>query len=425
MRNTFLAVSISCLIMSGVRASRAQDETSPPVARLSVIDGEASLLRGDDATSWVSATVNTPLGTGDSVFAGPDSHAEIQLDQNKVLRLAGQTQISITSLAEDRIQLEVSEGLIDFVIIGEDSRDKSPTLERNSEIDMPNIAARPLAPGVYRIQVESDSLSQITIRKGRLEVFSPDGSTTVDSDTTIVVKGTDSPEYQTAEADTPDDWDRWNEDRNRLAEEISAGPSQDLPDAGRATTGESQSTSPADAQAPEWAPSPGPLGTPDVDESGGAATSPQTEPAQDSRPGWKHFTPPPTGRTWHRRSGAPDQAKRDRSPGPRDDAQPPNADSESPRGIPAPSSADERKFAHKERAAESSRDDSKARAGDDAGRPGSYQPLDERARAQVRPEPPAETARPTPSQVETEAQQARSAPPAPREAPGESANKKN
>jgi len=214
MRNVILAVSISCLMLSAVRVSCAQDETPPRVARLSLIEGEASLLRGDDTTSWVSAAVNTPLVMGDYVSTGPDSRAEIQLDRNNVLRLAAQTQVRIASLTEDRIQIEVSHGLIDFVIL-DGSRGEGSDLEPNPEIDMPGVAARPLVPGVYRIRVDSDSQGQITVRQGRVEVFSPVGSITFERGTTIAVQGTDSPEYQTAAAEPPDDWDRWNEDRDR------------------------------------------------------------------------------------------------------------------------------------------------------------------------------------------------------------------
>ena len=71
MRNVILVVSISCLTLSAVPASRAQEETQPRVARLSLIEGEASLLRGDDTTSWVSAAVNTPLVMGDYVSLVP------------------------------------------------------------------------------------------------------------------------------------------------------------------------------------------------------------------------------------------------------------------------------------------------------------------------------------------------------------------
>ena len=36
-----------------------------------MVDGEASVLRGDDTTSWATAAANTPLIAGDAVFAGP------------------------------------------------------------------------------------------------------------------------------------------------------------------------------------------------------------------------------------------------------------------------------------------------------------------------------------------------------------------
>jgi hypothetical protein len=425
MRNVILAVSISCLIVSIARTSRAQDESPPPVARLTMIDGEASLLRGDETTSWVSATVNSPLGPGDCVFAGPNSRAEIQLDHNHVVRLAGQAQVRLASLTQDRIQIEASHGLIDFVILGDASRGEGMNLEPNSEIDMPNIAVRPLVPGVYRIQVDSNSQGRITVRQGRLEVFSSEGSTTVERGTTITVQGTDSPEYQTAEAESPDDWDRWNEDRDRVTEGISAAPSQDLPEARDTITGDSPPTNSADAKPLESVPSPDSLASPDVGELNGAASSQQPDPPRKSRPGWNRFTPPSAGTTPHRRSGGPDQAMRDRSPGSKADAQPPKTGFEAPRAVTAPGSAGERGLAPGEGGAEPSRDGSVARPGGDAGRSVSNRSNDERTSASVRAEPRTQIAQPAPPQIRSEAPEGRNAAPPPRDAPRDSTNKKN
>src|SRR5438105_2949074 len=111
-RHGVVAAILFSIVLSSAVISRAQDEP-PPVARLSVVDGEASVLRGDDTTSWATAAANTPLIAGDAVFAGPDSRLELQLDHNNVLRLARQTQVRIANLTEDQIQIEVSQGLAD------------------------------------------------------------------------------------------------------------------------------------------------------------------------------------------------------------------------------------------------------------------------------------------------------------------------
>src|SRR5262245_46574232 len=68
----YLAAATTALAMLICPAAllRAEDEP-PPVARLSVVDGEGSVLRGDETTSWTAAAVNTPLLAGDAVFAGP------------------------------------------------------------------------------------------------------------------------------------------------------------------------------------------------------------------------------------------------------------------------------------------------------------------------------------------------------------------
>jgi len=213
------------------------------------------------------------------------------------------------------------------------------------------------------------------------------------------------------------------QEHDRVTGGIPAAPSQDLPERRPIRIGESRPTNPADTQASESASSPGSLSYPG-DKSGAAGSNQQTGLVQASRPGLNRFTPPSTGGTFHRRSAAPEEAMRGRNPATKADAQPPKADFEAPRVVPARGFPGEGSFAHDESAAKPSRDDSVGRPVQ-SGHPGSYRPLDERARAPVRPEPRTETARPAPSQVLREAPQVRTPAPAPRNAPSGSTNKKS
>jgi hypothetical protein len=194
--------SLSLLYPKSVQA----DEPTPGVARVSLIHGDVAAMRGDSG-DWVATTVNAPLVRGDKISTGAHSRAEIELDYANILRLDQRSEATIADLTRTRIQLQVASGLVDFTVM--------KGSEANVEIDTPNMAVRPLGEGVYRIQVNSPSNTEVTVRKGEAEVTTPQGSATVEKNQVIYVKGTDAPEYQIAKAERKDDWDDWNNDRDR------------------------------------------------------------------------------------------------------------------------------------------------------------------------------------------------------------------
>jgi hypothetical protein len=184
----------------------AQPQGPPPgAARIGFINGEVSTMRGDSG-EWVAGIVNAPVMEGDAVATAGRSRAEVQLDYASVLRLDQNTEVKIAGLTQRHIQLQVASGVIDFTLF--------KGAEADVEIDTPNMAVHPLSEGVYRIQVDADAQTQLTVRKGRAEVSTQDGSTTVDRGQVIYVRGEDNPEYQIADASSNDEWDRWNSDRD-------------------------------------------------------------------------------------------------------------------------------------------------------------------------------------------------------------------
>ncbi|HKT10462.1 MAG TPA: DUF6600 domain-containing protein [Terriglobia bacterium] len=180
-------------------------ETSTGVARVSLIRGDVSMQRGDSG-EWVAVTVNTPLVPGDTIATGAGSRAEVQLDYSNVVRLADNSQVKIADLNDSRIQLQVARGTVDLAVFQNN--------QANSEVDTPNVAVSPLQPGTYRIDVNSDSLSLVTVRDGQAQISTPQGSTNVNAGQQITVEGAQNPQYQIVDARPPDNWDDWNRDRN-------------------------------------------------------------------------------------------------------------------------------------------------------------------------------------------------------------------
>lgn len=176
------------------------------MGRVSAIDGNLSTQRGDSG-DWVADTVNTPVAVGDDLSTDQGSRAEVQLDYANVLRLGPASEARVADLEQGHIQVQVAQGIVDYVVL--------PRGESQSEIDTQNAGIQPTRDGVYRIEAISPSETRLTIRHGEAQVLEQQGSTTVRDGETITVRGTDNPEYQITQASPLDDWDRWNEDRDR------------------------------------------------------------------------------------------------------------------------------------------------------------------------------------------------------------------
>ncbi|MFB3923063.1 MAG: DUF6600 domain-containing protein [Terriglobia bacterium] len=200
---SLVVLSLTVLAVEPARAE--EEEPAPGVARVSLINGDVSAMRGDSG-DWVATTVNAPLVHGDKVATGEKSRSEIQLDSANTLRLAASTEVKVADLTRTRIQLQVAQGLVTYSVMKEN--------EADIEIDTPNMAVRPVKEGMYRIEVRSPSETLLIVRKGEADVSTPQGSTTVKEGKLITVLGADNPEYQIASAPGKDDWDKWNKDRD-------------------------------------------------------------------------------------------------------------------------------------------------------------------------------------------------------------------
>lgn len=187
-------------------AAPAQGQEPTEVGRLSVIQGQASTMHSD-GTEWAAGTVNTPIMPGDKVATGDRSRAELQLDPTNVLRLNQQTQAQVADLQANKIQIQLASGLVDYSALTGSQADV--------EIDTPNMGVHILAPGLYRVQVDSDSDTHVTVEHGEAEVLTNQGSTKVEAGQTINIRGTDNPEYKVDAAASPDDFDQWARERDQ------------------------------------------------------------------------------------------------------------------------------------------------------------------------------------------------------------------
>jgi hypothetical protein len=200
----FLALSIGILLLAAGRV-RAQDpdDMQRGVARISLMNGDVSVRRGDSG-EWVAGVINAPLLSDDRISTGPNSRVAVEFDAANILRIGGNAEIRLTQLEASRFQMELAHGTVTFRILRPSTA--------NVEVDTPNISVRPSKQGIYRITVNDAGETEVTSRLGELEVFTPRGSQWLTPGQTMVARGTPAdPEFQVVDGIPTDDWDRWNE----------------------------------------------------------------------------------------------------------------------------------------------------------------------------------------------------------------------
>lgn len=204
-----LTLSAGVLLVLGMLVpARAQDpdDLKRAVARISIMDGEVSVRRGDTG-DWVAGVINAPLLADDRIATGPNSRAEVQFDSANILRLGGNAEIHLAQLENGHYQIEVARGTVTYRVLRASSA--------NVEVNTPSISVRPANQGTYRITVAAAGDTELTARAGDVEVFTPRGSEWVRAGQTMQARGAAAdPEFQINAAIPADDWDRWNDSRD-------------------------------------------------------------------------------------------------------------------------------------------------------------------------------------------------------------------
>lgn len=188
----------------------APDEGGAPevgVARISLINGDVSVRRGDTG-EVIAAEVNAPLVDRDHLITAAGSRAEVQFDYANMIRVGPSSEIRMGELRDLDYLVQLAEGTATFRVL----RDSSALVE----ISTPTVSVRPLQRGTYRILVRPDGSTQVTVRSGQAEIYTPRGSESLRAGQTMEVRGDRvNPEFLISAAIATDPWDRWNEQRDR------------------------------------------------------------------------------------------------------------------------------------------------------------------------------------------------------------------
>jgi hypothetical protein len=178
------------------------------VARISVMNGQVSVRRGDSG-EWVAGILNAPLMVEDRVAAGQGSRAEVQFDSANLIRVGANAEIRLGALDYNHYNIQIAHGTVTYRILRE------PNAHVQVELDTPTVSVRPMHVGVYRVYVQEDGQTEITVRLGDAEIYTPRGVEQMQAGQTMLARGTPAdPEFRIVPAIANDEWDRWNEQRD-------------------------------------------------------------------------------------------------------------------------------------------------------------------------------------------------------------------
>ena len=114
------------------------------------------------------------------------------------------------NLDDNNTQIQLQQGSLYLHVLGTES-------SQHYEIDTPNLAFSVTSPGEYRIDV-NDAVTTITVRNGAGEASGDNATYPMDVAGTCQFNGTDINDPQCSQVAPLDDFDRWNKERDQLAE---------------------------------------------------------------------------------------------------------------------------------------------------------------------------------------------------------------
>ncbi|MBI3285254.1 MAG: hypothetical protein HYZ65_10465 [Burkholderiales bacterium] len=193
-----------CLIAN---AASAQDAPPGRVGRLSYAQGSPDFLPAG-SEQWLNLDFNRPLTAGDNVWVPRNGKAEIHIGALAV-RLNEKSSLSFLNLSDDTVQLKLTQGTMAL-------RVRDLPGKETVEVDTPNLAFSLQEPGEYRIDVNPDDSTTVTVRRGAGIVYGERDSVTLREAESATFSGTNLSHSAIARMPPYDDFDSWVNQRDRV-----------------------------------------------------------------------------------------------------------------------------------------------------------------------------------------------------------------
>ena len=164
------AILASVLVLAALPA-RADDDLPARVGRLASVQGDVFHAPDEHAGDWAEIGLNYPIAEGDNLWVQGDGRAEVDYGGGQ-FRLAGDTNLHVSRLDDRQLALFIAAGR---VIV----RVRVLEADDSVRIDTPASQIALMRPGLYRIDVASDSPhTTVVVREGEAQVTTPAGAET-------------------------------------------------------------------------------------------------------------------------------------------------------------------------------------------------------------------------------------------------------
>ena len=172
--------------------------------RLSLIQGNVQILTQDN-DDWAPAEINMPLTEGDRLWVAEESRLEIQVEGGVYVRADERTALDILSAGSDAMQLYVNEGHL-FI------NNRYGGI-RTVQVDTPQSSIRSYDDSIMLLDVQEDGTTEVQALKGYVHAENKEGKTMIGPGDALTIRPDGTAEL--APIGTPDEWERWNMDRDR------------------------------------------------------------------------------------------------------------------------------------------------------------------------------------------------------------------
>lgn len=199
----------------GQSADQEEGGRGPGVARISLLNGDVTVRRGDSG-DWITAAVNGPLLAEDRVLSGVGARAEVQLDYYDRIRLGSDTEIRFPELEWRKYQVQVARGTVIFSAL--------PGTNDQIEFATPAASLRPLSAGSYRVTVLDDGSVEFTVRRGEAEIYTQRGTRKLTPGRTMRVQLSPDniPEFQLSYEIPRDSFDEFSDRRDHDLQRVKS-----------------------------------------------------------------------------------------------------------------------------------------------------------------------------------------------------------
>jgi hypothetical protein len=185
---------------------------------IKLIDGDVQ-IRTEDTGEWVPASINMPLRAGDRIWIPEGGKTELQLRDGTYLRLNEKSALEILTLDKDPFQFYLTEGHAYVNFRGW----KGSFFQMDTSVSSIRADDR----SIFRMDISSGGLTQVSVFKGAVHAERQGGRTIVNSGYALILK--EETYAELSPLGPPDEWERWNKERDRRVAE-QRPPSRYLPD---------------------------------------------------------------------------------------------------------------------------------------------------------------------------------------------------